>query len=162
MRLSFYGRFASLIVLVWLPAKGVHAQGTTRSGVSAFVIEAAGGTLGSVAGVALGLAAARIDSCDSEDLACILSGLSVGGLGGVVGATLGTVVVGRSFDTRPSTAGAIVGSVVGVAAGLGVVHIITEEASTRLGRVGGVLVFSTTQGLLTALGSRIGASIRDR
>ena len=155
-------RFALLLALASLPAATADAQRATRSGVSAFAIEAAGGTVGSLAGVALGLAVARIDSCDSEDLACILSGLSVGGRGGVGGATLGTVVVGRRFDTRPSTAGAIVGSVVGVAAGLGVVHLITEEASTRLGRVGGVLVFSTTQGLLTALGSRIGASIRDR
>lgn len=162
MRLSVHARFASLIVLVCLPATSADAQRVTRSGVSAFAIEAAGGTVGSLAGVTLGLTVARIGSCDSEDLACILSGLSIGGLGGVVGATLGTVVAGRKFDTRPSTAGAILGSLVGVAAGLGVVHLITEEASTRLGRVGGVLVFSTTQGLVTALGSQIGASIRDR
>ena len=162
MRLSAHARFASLLALACLPATAADAQRATRSGVRAFVIETAGGTVGSLAGVTLGLAVARIDNCDSEDLACILSGLSLGGLGGVVGATLGTVVVGRRFDTRPSTAGAIAGSLVGVAAGLGVVHLITEEASTRLGRVGGVLVFSTTQGLLTALGSRIGASIRDR
>ena len=162
MRFGVPARFASLFVLGWLPAATAHAQRTSRSGVSAFAIEAAGGTVGSLAGVTLGLAVARIDSCDSEDLACILSGLSVGGVGGVVGATLGTVVAGRTFDTRPSTAGAIIGSLVGVAAGVGAVHLITEEASTRLGRVGGVLVFSTTQGLVTALGSRIGASIRDR
>ena len=155
-------RLASLIVLLCVPAVTAEAQKVTRSGVSAFAIEAAGATVGSLAGVGIGLAAARIDSCDSEDLACILSGLSVGGLGGVIGATVGDVVVGRSFNTRPSTAGAIVGSLLGAAAGLGVVHLITEEASTRLGRVGGVLVFSTTQGLVTALGSRIGASIRDR
>src|SRR5215211_8087548 len=116
MRLGGHARFASLIILVCLPATSADAQRVTRSEVSAFAIEAAGGTLGSLAGVALGLAVARIDSCDSEDLACILSGLSVGGLGGVVGATLGTVVAGRRFETRPSTAGAIVGSLVGVAA----------------------------------------------
>src|SRR5215213_3141780 len=97
---------ASLLILGYLPAASADAQTSTRSGVSAFAIEAAGGTVGSVAGVALGLAVARIDSCDSEDLACILSGLSVGGLGGAVGATVGTVLVGRKFDTRPSTAGA--------------------------------------------------------
>jgi len=60
------------------------------------------------------------------------------------------------------TAGATVGSLAGVAAGLGVVHLITEEASIRLGRVGGVLAFSGTHGPVTALGSRIGAAIRDR
>ena len=153
---------ALFAALFFLHAATAHAQRETRSGVSAFAIEAAGGTVGSLAGVALGLAVARVDSCDSEDLTCILSGLSVGGLGGVIGSTLGTVVVGRKFDTRPSTVGAILGSLVGVAAGIGVVHLITEEASTRLGRAGSVLVFSTTQGLVTALGSRIGASIRDR
>ena len=153
---------ALFAALFCLQAATAQAQRQTRSGVSGFAIEAAGGTVGSLAGVALGLAVARVDSCDSEDLACILSGLSVGGLGGVIGATLGTVIVGRRFETRPSTAGAIVGSLVGVAAGIGIVHLITEEASTRLGRVGSVLVFSTSQGLVTALGSRIGASIRDR
>ena len=162
MKFSYVVRFASIIVLLCMPAATADAQRATQSGVRAFAIEAAGATAGSLAGVAIGLAAARIDSCDSEDLACILSGLSAGGLGGVFGATLGTVIVGRRFDTRPSTAGAVVGSLVGVAAGLGIVHLITEEASTRLGRVGGVLVFSTTQGLVTAVGSRIGASIRDR
>lgn len=130
--------------------------------MSALAIEAAGATVGSLAGVTLGLGVSGIDRCDSEDLACILSGLSVGGVGGVVGATVGTLIVGRQLNTRPSTAGAIVGSIVGAAAGLGVVHLMTEEATIKLGRIGGVLVFSATQGLVTAVGSRIGASIRDR
>ena len=147
--------------LLSLAPAGAVAQRETRSGVNAFAIEAAAGTVGSLAGVALGLAVASVDSCDSEDLSCILSGISVGGLGGVIGATLGTVVAGRRLDTRPSAAGAFIGSLIGVAAGIGVVHLITEEASTRLGRVGSVLVFSTTQGVVTALGSRIGATLRD-
>lgn len=151
--------FGSLVVVA--PVK-VDAQRTTPSGVSAFAIEAAGATVGSLAGVTLGLVIAGIDRCDNEDLACQLSGLSVGGVGGVVGATLGAVLIGRQLDTRPSTAGAIVGSLAGVAAGIGVVHLLTEEANVRLERVGSVLVFSVTQGLVTALGSRIGASIRDR
>ena len=154
-------RTALIAGLLCLTAASADAQRETKSGVSAFAIEAAGGTIGSLAGVALGLAVAKVDSCDSEDLSCILSGISVGGLGGVIGATLGTVVVGRSAGTRPSAVGAFVGSLIGVAAGVGVVHLITEEASTRLGRVGSVLVFSTSQGLVTALGSRIGASLRD-
>lgn len=137
------------------------AQQPTRSGVNAFAIEAAGATIGSVTGVALGLAASRIDECDGEDIVCILSGLSVGGVGGIIGATVGDVVAGRRYNTRPSTAGAIVGSIVGVAAGLGVVHLFTEEANVRLGRAGAVVVFSVTQGMVTALGSRAGAAIRD-
>lgn len=152
---------ALLVGLVVVAPTNAHAQRATPSGVSAFAIEAAGGTVGSIVGVTLGIAIARIDDCDSDDLACLLSGLSVGGVGGVVGATLGTVLVGRRFNTRPSTAGAIVGSLVGAAAGIGVVHLLTEEANMRLERVGSLLVFSVTQGLVTALGSRIGASIRD-
>ena len=157
-----YCYFPVSIALLVVPIEGPQAQRPTRSGASAFAIEAAGATVGSLAGVTLGLAVSRIDRCDSEDLACILSGLSVGGVGGVVGATAGTLIVGRQLDTHPSTAGAIVGSILGVAAGLGVVHLITEEAVIKLGRVGAVLAFSATQGLVTALGSRIGAGIRDR
>jgi hypothetical protein len=157
-----YRYFQFLIALLLVPSARADAQRATRSGASAFAIEAAGATVGSLAGVTLGLAVSRIDRCDSEDLACILSGLSVGGVGGVVGATVGTLIVGRQFNTRPSTAGAIVGSIVGVAAGLGVVHLMTEEATIKLGRISGVLVFSATQGLVTAVGSRIGATIRDR
>ena len=155
---------ASLVPLLLLSgtATTASAQRESRSGLSAFAIEATGAMVGSVAGVTVGLAVSGIDRCDSEDLACILSGLSIGGVGGVVGATVGTLVAGRLYNTRPSTAGAIIGSIAGVAAGLGVVHLFTEEASIRLGRVGGVLAFSGTHGLVTALGSRIGARIRDR
>ena len=153
--------FALLVGLTVVPPANAHAQRATPSGATAFAIEAAGGTVGSIVGVTLGIAIARIDDCDNEDLACLLSGLSIGGVGGVVGATLGTVLVGRQFNTRPSTAGAIVGSLAGAAAGIGVVHLLTEEANMRLERVGSLLVFSVTQGVVTALGSRIGASIRD-
>jgi hypothetical protein len=152
---------AMLAGLAAVTPANADAQRAAPSAASAFAIEAAGGTVGSIAGLTLGLAVARIDDCDSEDLACLLSGLSVGGVGGVIGATLGTVLVGRRFNTRPSTAGAIVGSLAGAAAGIGVVHLLTEEANMRLERVGSVLVFSVTQGLVTAIGSRIGASIRD-
>jgi len=150
-----------LVGLAVVAPADTHAQRSTPSGASAFAIEAAGGTVGSIVGVTLGIAIAQIDDCDSEDLACLLAGLSVGGAGGVVGAALGTVLAGRQFNTRPSTAGAIVGSLAGLAAGVGVVHLLTEEANMRLERVGSVLVFSVTQGLVTAIGSRIGASIRD-
>ena len=152
---------ALLVGLAVVAPANAHAQRATPSGARAFAIEAAGGTVGSIVGVTLGIAIARVDDCDNEDLACILAGLSVGGVGGVVGATLGTVLVGRQFNTRPSTAGAIVGSIAGAAAGIGVVHLLTEEANMRLERVGSLLVFSVTHGLVTAIGSRIGASIRD-
>jgi hypothetical protein len=160
MKRHFRAQFAFLTLLLVIPA-AASAQKEARSGVSAFAIEAAGATVGSVAGVTLGLAVSRTDRCDTEDLACILSGLSVGGVGGVVGATVGTLVMGHQYNTRPSTAGAIVGSIAGIAAAVGMVHLITEEASIRLGRVGSVLVFSGTHGLVTTLGSRIGAAIRD-
>jgi hypothetical protein len=152
-------RLFAVVLLSGLCAVNAGAQRTEPSGVRAFSIEAAGGTIGSLAGVVTGLAIARIDRCGDEDLSCNLSALAVGAIAGTIGATAGTVIAGRMNETRPSPIGAFAGAVAGAFAGVGAIHLLTEEANVRLNRPVVLVVFSLAQGLLTAAGSRIGASI---
>jgi hypothetical protein len=64
-------------------------------------------------------------------------------------------------DTRPSTPGAIAGSLAGIAAGIGVVHLFSEELDLTRSDAALFVTYSLTQGIVTALGSRIGAWLRD-
>ena len=158
----FLRRCALVAVIVVSPLAAVAsgAQQVRQVGFRAFAIEAGGGTVGSIGGVLAGLAIARPDRCDVEDLKCTLAGLGVGGIGGTIGATLGAVVAGRAGGTQPSAPGAFVGAVAGAFAGVGVVYLLIEEANLRLGKPVTVLAFSLTQGVLTAAGSQIGGSLR--
>lgn len=150
----------SVLVLSGPLAGTAGGQQVRQSGVGAFTIEAGGGTIGSLAGVLAGLAIARPDRCNVDDLKCTLAGLGAGGIGGTIGATVGSVVAGRAAGTRPSTPGAFVGAVAGAFAGAGFVHLLTEEVNLHLGKPVTLVVFSLAQGVLTAAGSRIGASLR--
>jgi hypothetical protein len=145
---------------VVLPQRTAPAAVT---GASAFAAEALGGAAGSALGVVIGLAIADPDDCAVEDdVACPLKRLSVAGLMGVLGATMGTVVAGRAARTSPSLIGAFLGAVVGAAAGIGLDHLVTEEMGQSLGDVGAIALFSVTQGVLAAAGSRIGARLAAR
>ena len=150
-------------LLVCVAAPGAAAQAPTASGTRAFVVEALGGTAGSAAGVVLGVGLSGVDRCpEDDDVECVLGRLSVVAIGSVVGATTGTTVVGHLVDSHPSTAGAVVGSLAGVAAGVGMLHLLTQVAGRDLGRASSTAVYAVTQGLVTALGSRVGAWMRDR
>ncbi|MFN2567375.1 MAG: hypothetical protein ABR499_20450 [Gemmatimonadaceae bacterium] len=155
---------AFLLLLIVLPASAVQAQRAAPAavtGVSAFATEALGGTVGSALGIAIGLAIAKPDDCPSEDdVVCTLRRLGITGIIGVAGATLGTMVAGRWAGTDPSLAGAFLGAAAGVAVGVGLEHLITEEFDQSLGRVGAVVLFSVTQGILAAAGSRLVAQFR--
>src|SRR5688572_6154196 len=130
-------------VLLWvLCAVTAGAERAEPSGARSFSIEAAGGTVGSLAGVVTGLGIARTDRCGDE------------GLSGNFAA-----IAGRMNETRPSPIGAFAGAVAGAFAGVGAIHLLTEKANVRLNRPVVLVVFSLAQGLLTAAGSRIGASI---
>lgn len=137
-----------------------HAQNGEPSDARALGAEAAGGVAGSLAGVAVGLAISRPDRCGVDDLECTIKGLGAAGIGSVVGATLGSVLMGRSVRSQPSGIGAFVGSVAGAFAGVGLVHAMTEEANLKLEKPLTVAVYSITQGIITALGSRAGAALR--
>ena len=152
--------FVALVIVGASFPSASSSQARTTSGSSAFAVETLGATAGSVAGVVLGLAVSRPDRCGVDDLECTIRGLGVAGVGSVIGATAGAVVAGRSRDTRPSSIGAFVGAVAGAFAGVGLVHALTEEANLKLERPLTVGVYSLAQGIITAIGSRLGASIR--
>ena len=141
-------------------APSLHAQRVESNRYAAFPVEAAGGIAGSLIGAGAGLLILN-KSCDSEDLVCDLTRAGLAISLATVGSAAGTVIAGRAGNTNPSTGGAIVGSLVGAAAGLGVVHLMTEELNVAHGSTAAsILAFSITQGLVTALGSRIFRAIR--
>jgi hypothetical protein len=130
------------------------------TGASAFAAEALGGAIGSALGIAIGLAVAKPDECPPEDdVVCPLRRLGVTGIIGIAGATLGTTVAGRWAGTDPSILGAFLGAAAGAAVGIGLEHLMTEEMGQSLGNAGTVVLFSVTQGILAAAGSRIGSRL---
>jgi hypothetical protein len=139
------------------------AQRTTPSavtGASGFATEALGGVIGSGLGLALGLALTNREPCPGEDdVVCPLQRLSVIGVIGIAGAAIGTTLAGNWARTNPSLVGALLGAVAGAAVGIGLEHLITEEMGHSLGDAGAVVLFSVTQGILAAAGSRVGASL---
>jgi len=147
----------TLAVAALLLASPAGAQ--ERTTAAEFSIEAAGGTLGSALGVGIGLLIADPGDCDGEDLQCILEGLGVTGLVAAATAPLGTVLAGRAYDTEPSMLGAVLGSVAGVAVGLGVIKLF-DEAGVPLEGLGAGVAFTLSHGIVTALGSRLVAALR--
>jgi hypothetical protein len=134
---------------------------TAERQYGSFVLQALGGTIGSAAGLAVGLA--TINECDGDDdLACGLEKASVTGALGVIGATTAVVFVGRAAAERPSIVGSLLGGVAGSAVGVGLHHLITEEMSQNLPDAGTFALFTITQGVLAAAGGRIGAMMRAR
>ncbi len=162
MRRSIGGA-SLLLALVAAVARPQQATPPAVGGARAFAAEALGGTLGSAIGIGIGLAVARPDDCPSEDdVVCTLRRLGVTGVIGVLGAMAGTAVGGRLANTDPSLVGAFLGAAAGAAAGIGLEHLITEEMGQPLGNVGVVLLFSVTQGILAAAGSRLVAQMSRR
>lgn len=144
----------------WAAPPLAAQQAVTPTFARSFAVETAGGVLGSAAGIGLGLAMARPDECGNEDLACILRGVGATGLVAAITAPLGTYVLGKTQDTRPSALGAALGSIAGLAAGAGLIKLFDEAGSTVDG-VAAVAVVSITHGAVTALGSRLAAALRD-
>jgi hypothetical protein len=155
---------ALALLLLLLSTSVVGAQRTAPAAVTgarAFATEALGGTVGSALGIAIGLAVVRPDDCPSEDdVVCTLRRLGITGIIGVAGATTGTMVAGRWAGTDPSLVGAFLGAAAGTAVGIGLEHLITEELNQSLGSGGAVVLFSVTQGLLAAGGSRLVTQLR--
>ena len=127
----------------------------------AWLLETLGGTVGSAAGFGLTALLADPDACDREDLECLLRDAAVVLGGSAVGSGLGTWGAGRLASTRPSGLGAALGSIAGVAAGLGVGHLLTEELDVASSDGARLIAFAVTHGFVTALGSRIVAALRD-
>ena len=149
---------AALVLLCAGPAAA--RQAAERTGAGALVAEAAGATLGSAAGFGLAVLINNPNECNNEDLACILEKVGVALVFSAAGAAAGDVIAGRLAETRPSTIGASIGSLAGLAAGFGVVHLISEELDLSSNDAVLFVSYSLVHGMVTALGSRIGALIR--
>jgi hypothetical protein len=130
-----------------------------RSASGGFAIEAVGGALGSAVGVGVGLLITDPGDCDGEDLQCILEGLGITGLIAAAGAPVGTLLAGYAWHTQPSLLGAALGSIAGIAVGLGVIKLF-DEAGVSVGGLGAGVTFTLSHGIVTALGSRWLAALR--
>lgn len=144
-----------LLALLVLPAAlGAQERPHTvrHTDPTAFVIEATGGALGSLAG--MGTVAALSD-CGVEDLACLLKTVGAGGIMGVLGATVGTKLAANCTGSRSSISGAALGAVVGTGVGLGVHWLLNRGTDNNIGDWVVVPIFTITQGTFAALGSRL-------
>lgn len=148
---------ATLSVAALLAVSPVGAQERSASG--GFAIEALGGALGSAVGVGVGLLITDPGDCGGEDLQCILEGLGITGLVAAAGAPVGTLLAGHAWDTQPSLLGAALGSIAGIAVGLGVIKLF-DEAGVSLEGLGAGVTFTLSHGVVTALGSRWVAALR--
>lgn len=116
-----------------------------------FLLEAAAGTLGSLAGIAVvGLVA----DCGVEDLGCIIRTVGAGGAMGAIGATAGVTIAARRSNAPRSVAGAALGAVVGTGVGLGVHWLLNRSSDRNLGDAVVVPIFVISQGVFAAVGSR--------
>jgi hypothetical protein len=134
---------------------------TAASHYGSFGLQAVSGTLGSLAGLGIGLALTN-DCTGEDDVVCALETLSIAGALGVVGATAGVAVAGRTANQRPSIVGGLLGAAAGTVIGVGLHHLITEEMNQRLNDAGTLALFTISQGSLAAAGARLGATLRAR
>lgn len=141
------------------PARPRPELEVRRRAAPAFAVELAGGAAGSLAGVLAGIFIANPDDCNNEDLACILQRLSVAGALSLVAAPAGTMLFGGLGDTGPNLPGAAIGSAAGVAAGVGLLKLSEEIDDDPIPILYGLVAYGLTHGLLTAIGSRIGAAL---
>jgi hypothetical protein len=126
-----------------------HAPNTN----GAFVIEAVGGSLGSLAG--MGLLIGLTKTCDGEDLGCIIKKVGAGGAMGVVGSTVGTTLAAKHTGSDRSVLGAALGGVVGTGAGLGIHWLLNRGTDRNLGDWVVFPIFTLSQGTFAAAGSRL-------
>ena len=158
-------RLLLAVLLTTLSAQALAAQPVRRSAIpiaqagnpsalSSFALEALGASVGSAAGLFL-MSSMLGDECDVEDLTCNLGSAAAGIAVGTAGAALGDYLTGRLFDTQPSGVGATIGAILGAAAGLGVWHLVTEDLDLMSKSTGAVATYVVTQGVVTALGSRL-------
>jgi hypothetical protein len=157
--------FAFLLPVLLLGWRaGLEAQapvGAGRGTGEAFFIELGGGAAGAAIGGGIGFWIAGEADCSNEDLACSFRKAGIALAASAIGSGAGSWLAGRLGDTDPSGIGATLGALVGIPAGLGVIHLLSEDTDWVHDEAALFVSYSITQGLLAALGSRIAAAIRD-
>jgi hypothetical protein len=116
-----------------------------------FLIEALGGSLGSL----IGVGAVALTSCHGEDFGCSVIRVGAGGVAGAIGATIGTSLTAHHTNSRRSVLGAALGAIVGTGVGLGVHYAFNHGSDRNLGDAVTVPIFVVSQGTFAALGSRL-------
>ena len=131
--------------------KSAAPDSTTSSG-EAFVVEAAGGMLGSAVGIGV---VALSTSCGGDDLGCGILKVGSAGIVGAIGATIGTTLAARHTGSRRSVLGAALGAVVGTGAGVTVHYFLTRAGGSSVGDKAAIAAVIVSQGLVSAAGSRL-------
>ncbi|MCI0435309.1 MAG: hypothetical protein L0271_16960 [Gemmatimonadetes bacterium] len=152
---------AALATGLALTATPAAAQAADRSAGNALLVESAGGILGSGAGLGLGLLLADAGGCVSDDISCYIENAAIAAAISTIGSGLGTNLAGRIGSTRPSAVAGWIGAIAGAAAGIGVTHLLAEELDLTRSDLVLAFSYSITQGVVSAVGSRIGAWLRD-
>lgn len=134
------------------------AASQERSTFESFGIETAGASAGWLVGFGMGRLLVG-DDC-GEDMGCMFSDLALVLATASGGSALGAWGLGRSLDGDPSLAGAAIGSVGGAAAGLAILKMLEEIDPSLDDGLQAVIAFTLVQGMVTAVGSRIGAGLR--
>jgi hypothetical protein len=153
-------RVVRIVILLCAVGRAGTLSAQERTGMRDWTIEAAGATIGSVAGFGIGLAIFDDDDC-GDDLDCIFEDVAGVLAFSSVGATMGIWALGSAANTDPSFGGALIGSLAGAAAGLGILKVLEEIDSDWSEGAPAVIGFTVTQGVLTAIGSRVGKALRD-
>jgi hypothetical protein len=139
-------------------APGFATSAAPPSGGESFALEAAGGIAGSLLG--FGVIYFSNDRCGVEDLGCTLESVFTGMVLGTVASAAGTYFAGKAGNTDPSLLGASLGAVAGAGAGVGLWALFTEQLDVGNKQIAAAVSYTVTQGLVTALGSRLMRRLR--
>ena len=151
-------------LLLPMTSGGLLAQDaptSTRSTGQRFMIEWGGGAVGSAVGGGIGLLIVSESDCPSEELACSFEKAGIALAASALGSGTGAWLAGRIGDTEPSGLGAAIGALLGVPAGIGVVHLLSEDTEWVRSDALLFVSYALTQGIVSAIGSRIVASLRN-
>ena len=128
------------------------ARDSSTSSGEAFLVESAGGMLGSAVGIGV---VALSTSCGGDDLGCGILKVGSAGIVGAIGATIGTTLAARHTGSRRSVLGAALGAVVGTGAGVTIHYFLTRAGGSTVGDRAAIAAVILSQGLTSAAGSRL-------
>lgn len=143
------------LVSVASPAAAQHRASESRP----FGVDVAAASVGSATGLLVGLAISSPDDCVTDDIECIPESLGTAALLSAITAPAAVMLAGRWRGPDPSIIGLTVGSVIGIAASVGVLKLLEESMDGDLSRPLAVVTFSVPHGLVTALGGRAGRAL---
>lgn len=143
----------ALVLLALLPGLA-SAQAGERRSATPFAAEWAGAAVGSAALSGAYLATIESGEC-GDDFGCVVDAVALLAVVSSAGSVLGLWAATEAAPTDGSMWGGVAGALIGSVAGLFVADRIGGDSDA-----GVAVSLGLTQGLFTALGSRIGAAVR--